>query len=67
MASLFYTTGNVCELLHISTRTIDRYRKRERNPFPAPYIGHVGSENLYLAAEVDAWIVREHERTVAMN
>jgi len=67
VASPFYTTQDICDLLHISSRTLDRYRRRIGNPFPAPYIRHVGSENLYLVTDVDDWVVREHERTVAMN
>lgn len=59
----YYSTTDLCERFRCSSRTLFRRMQRIGNPFPAPCIKHVGSENLWDASEVAAWETRERERT----
>jgi len=55
MTRAYESTHDLCKRFRCSSRTLFRRMKRGRNPFPAPCIRHVGSCNLWDAAEVAAW------------
>ena len=57
----YQSTRDLCERFRCSSRTLFRRMKRRRNPFPAPCMRHAGSCNLWDAAEVAAWELRERE------
>ena len=57
----YQSTRDLCERFRCSSRTLFRRMKRRRNPFPGPCMKHAGSCNLWDAAEVAAWELRERE------
>lgn len=61
MTLTYQSTWDLCERFRCSSRTLFRRMKRRRNPFPAPCIKHAGSCNLWDAAEVAEWELRERE------
>ena len=61
MTPTYQSTQDLCERFRCSSRTLFRRMKRRRNPFPAPCMKHAGSCNLWDAAEVAAWELRERE------
>ncbi|MGX8939953.1 excisionase Xis [Symbiopectobacterium sp. Eva_TO] len=46
------STRQVCEFLDMSSRTLERRRKRSFNPFPEPDITCAGSQNKWLRHRV---------------
>lgn len=63
MSNTYHSTRDLCERFRCSTRTLFRRMKRPTNPFPAPCMQHAGSFNLWDAAEVAGWELRERERS----
>lgn len=59
MSNHYYSTRDLCVRYRCSARTLFRRMKREGNPFPAPCMQHAGSFNLWDAADVAAWELRE--------
>lgn len=51
----FMTTSDVCNHLRMSSRTLERRRKRERLPFPEPDYSGLGSENKWYRYKVLEW------------
>ncbi|HEJ7996829.1 TPA: excisionase Xis [Serratia liquefaciens] len=51
------TTSKICSELGFSSRTLERYRKRnpENNPFPEPDITAVGAPNKWYRHKVITW------------
>ncbi|MEX3097660.1 excisionase Xis [Serratia ureilytica] len=51
------TTSTICSELELSSRTLERYRKRtpENNPFPEPDITAAGAPNKWYRHKVVAW------------
>lgn len=58
----FYSTKDLCDILHCKSRTVFRRMKREFDPLPAPCIKQRGACNLWDRKEVDEWIEREKKR-----
>lgn len=58
------STSEICCQLRISSRTLDRYRKRpsDNNPFPEPDCSYMGGSNKWLKTKVNEWLVREMSR-----
>lgn len=58
------TTRDVCRQLCVTSRTIDRYRKRDKesNPFPDPDCSYMGGPNKWLKSKVVAWQKAEMQR-----
>ncbi|EEA8680579.1 excisionase Xis [Salmonella enterica subsp. enterica] len=58
-------TREICCQLRISSRTLERYRKRpnDSNPFPEPDCSYMGGSNKWLRTKVTAWQLREMSRT----
>ncbi|EAU8408223.1 excisionase Xis [Salmonella enterica] len=58
------STREICCQLRISSRTLDRYRKRpsDNNPFPEPDCSYMGGSNKWLKTKVNEWLVREMSR-----
>lgn len=59
MSAPYHSTKDLCERFRCSSRTLFRRMQRSRNPFPAPCMRHAGSFNLWDAAEVAQWELRE--------
>ncbi|WP_421550645.1 excisionase Xis [Kluyvera intermedia] len=59
-------TREICEQLCISSRTLDRYRKRpgNGNPFPEPDCSYMGGSNKWIKTKVEEWQRREMARPV---
>ncbi|MEB7891026.1 excisionase Xis [Hafnia alvei] len=51
------TTATICDMLEISARTLERYRKRGEsdNPFPEPDISNAGASNKWYRYKVTNW------------
>lgn len=49
------STAQVCEFLAMSSRTLERRRKRAVNPFPEPDVYCAGSQNKWECHKVKAW------------
>lgn len=60
------STRDICDQLCISSRTLDRYRKRpsNSNPFPEPDCAYMGGSNKWLKTKVEEWQRREMSRPV---
>ncbi len=58
------STREICCQLRISSRTLERYRKRpsDNNPFPEPDCSYMGGSNKWLKTKVNEWQVREMSR-----
>ncbi|MEN0581607.1 excisionase Xis [Phytobacter palmae] len=58
------STREICVHLSISSRTLDRYRKRPdgSNPFPEPDCSFMGGSNKWLTTRVTEWQIREMSR-----
>ncbi|EAY4972839.1 excisionase Xis [Salmonella enterica] len=59
------STSEICCQLRISSRTLDRYRKRpsDNNPFPEPDCSYMGGSNKWLKTKVTAWQIKEMSRS----
>ncbi|EAO8921492.1 excisionase Xis [Salmonella enterica] len=57
-------TREICCQLRISSRTLERYRKRpsDNNPFPEPDCSYMGGSNKWLKTKVNEWQVRKMSR-----
>lgn len=51
----YWTTSEITERFRCTKRTIDRWIKREINPFPKAKISHSGTDNLWSIREVEEW------------
>lgn len=60
------STREICEQLRISSRTLERYRKRpgNENPFPEPDCAYMGGSNRWIKTKVEEWQRREMSRPV---
>ncbi|EDM5940678.1 excisionase [Salmonella enterica subsp. enterica serovar Typhimurium] len=58
------STREICCQLRISSRTLERYRKRpsDNNPFPEPDCSYMGGSNKWFKTKVNEWQVREMSR-----
>lgn len=58
------STREICDHLSISSRTLERYRKRPEsgNPFPEPDCSFMGGSNKWLTTKVTEWQIREMSR-----
>ncbi|EBN8270559.1 excisionase Xis [Salmonella enterica] len=58
------STREICYQLRISSRTLDRYRKRpsDNNPFPEPDCSYMGGSNKWLKSKVTEWQQKEMRR-----
>ncbi|ECU4941907.1 excisionase Xis [Salmonella enterica] len=58
------STREICCQLRISSRTLDRYRKRpsDNNPFPEPDCSYMGGSNKWLKSKVTEWQQKEMRR-----
>ena len=59
------STKDICGQLCISSRTLERYRKRapNENPFPEPDCAYMGGPNKWLRTKVTAWQIKEMSRS----
>ncbi|MBO9493813.1 helix-turn-helix domain-containing protein [Thalassotalea sp. G20_0] len=51
----YLTTAELADRFRCSNRTIYRWMKREKNPFPKPRLQHCGSSNRWAENDVLAW------------
>ncbi|ECG4756899.1 excisionase Xis [Salmonella enterica subsp. enterica serovar Richmond] len=58
------STREICCQLRISSRTLERYRKRpsDNNPFPEPDCSYMGGSNKWLKSKVTEWQQKEMHR-----
>ncbi len=59
----YWTTKKVCEYFGgIGSRTLNRWKNRETDPFPSPTHATRGSKSLYKAKEVVEWDLRQQQQ-----
>ncbi|MCU7961201.1 hypothetical protein L5M28_01155 [Shewanella sp. SW32] len=51
----YWNTKKLTERYNCSSRTIFRWMKRDKHPFPAPKIIASGSNNLWSINDVEQW------------
>jgi len=51
----YYSTKDLCDRFRVSSRTLERWRLREENPFPAPTYNQRGAKNLWAKETVWGW------------
>ena len=58
----YWNTKRVCEYFGgISSRTLNRWKNREQDPFPKPAHSNLGAKSLYKVQDVVAWDLRQHK------
>ncbi|MDP2505416.1 AlpA family transcriptional regulator [Oceanobacter sp. 3_MG-2023] len=55
MVKGYWSTKDLCERFHCSSRTIFRWMKRDTHPFPQPINRAAGGHNRWAIDDVEQW------------